>query len=134
MVVKIRLQRFGQKKVPFYHIVVANARTARQSKPLEKLGTYDPIPKDGVKYVDLNIARTKYWIGVGAQPTETAARILEKADLLLRPPKHVSNRPRGAADHKFDLVKALEGSVLAESLKVAYKSDEVLRRVGPRRG
>ncbi|KFY16299.1 hypothetical protein V491_05370 [Pseudogymnoascus sp. VKM F-3775] len=45
MVVKIRLARFGKRKAPFYNIVVAQARTARNSKPLEVLGTYDPIPK-----------------------------------------------------------------------------------------
>ncbi|CCG84233.1 protein of unknown function [Taphrina deformans PYCC 5710] len=87
MVLKIRLQRFGQKKLPFYHIVCMNARTARNSKPLEKLGTYDPIPKNGNKDITLNFERTKYWLGVGAQPTETAARLLERADLIAVRPK-----------------------------------------------
>ena len=84
MVLKIRLQRFGQKKLPFYHIVCANARTARNSKPLERLGTYDPIPKDGIKNIELNLDRTKYWLGVGAHPTDTVARLLEKVDLYKR--------------------------------------------------
>ena len=86
MVLKIRLQRFGQKKLPFYHIVCINARTARNSKPLEKLGTYDPIPKDGTKNINLDFGRTKYWLGVGAQPTDTAARLLEMVDLYTRKP------------------------------------------------
>ncbi|ORY79919.1 30S ribosomal protein S16, partial [Protomyces lactucae-debilis] len=86
MVLRIRLQRFGQKKVPFYHIVCCKARTGRQSKPLEKLGTYNPIPKDGIKDVNINFERAKYWIGVGAQPSDTCAKLLEKADLLKRPP------------------------------------------------
>lgn len=91
MVLKIRLQRFGQKKLPFYHIVCINARTARNSKPLEKLGTYDPIPKNGTKDITLNFERTKYWLGVGAQPTETAAKLLEKADLITRRPRSFKN-------------------------------------------
>ena len=83
MVLRIRLQRFGQKKAPFYHIVCTEARTARQSKPIELLGTYDPIPRDGgVKDITLNLDRTKYWIGVGAQPSETAARVLEKVTYM----------------------------------------------------
>ncbi|KAG4304785.1 hypothetical protein PORY_001838 [Pneumocystis oryctolagi] len=90
MVVKIRLQRFGINKYPFYHIVVSNARTARQSKPIEKLGTYDPIPKDGTKNVEINFLRTKYWIGVGAQPTDVVYRLLEKISLL--PPKVFPNK------------------------------------------
>ena len=82
MVLKIRLQRFGQKKKPFYHIVCANARTARNSKPLEKLGMYDPIPTtEGVKHIELNFERTKYWLGVGAHPTDTVGKLLEKAEL-----------------------------------------------------
>ncbi|KTW27730.1 ribosomal protein S16 [Pneumocystis carinii B80] len=86
MVVKIRLQRFGIKKYPFYHIVVCNARTARQSKPIEKLGTYDPIPReDGTKNMEINFLRTKYWLGVGAQPTDVVYKLLEKISLL--PPK-----------------------------------------------
>lgn len=93
MVLKIRLQRFGQKKLPFYHIVCINARTARNSKPLEKLGTYDPIPKNGVKDITLNFERTKYWLGVGAQPTETAAKLLEKADLITCRPKTYKTLP-----------------------------------------
>lgn len=83
MVLRIRLQRFGQKKAPFYHIVCTNARTARQSRPIEMLGTYDPIPRDGVKDVALNMDRTKYWLGVGAQPSDTAARVLEKVIITL---------------------------------------------------
>ncbi|KEQ77094.1 ribosomal protein S16 [Aureobasidium namibiae CBS 147.97] len=85
MVLKIRLARFGKRHAPFYNIVVAHARTARGSKPLEVLGTYDPIPKtptDGnetakkFKDIKLDIHRAKYWLGVGAQPSEPAWRLL----------------------------------------------------------
>ncbi|THZ29186.1 hypothetical protein D6C91_01622 [Aureobasidium pullulans] len=85
MVLKIRLARFGKRHAPFYNIVVAHARTARGSKPLEVLGTYDPIPKTPIdssetakkfKDIKLDIDRAKYWLGVGAQPSEPAWRLL----------------------------------------------------------
>ncbi|KAL2210111.1 ribosomal protein S16 [Sarocladium strictum] len=90
MVVKIRLARFGKRNSPFYNIVVAQARTARNSKPLEVIGTYDPIPKPDPydnsgklhKDIQLDSARAKYWIGVGAQPTETAWRLLSMLGIL----------------------------------------------------
>ncbi|KAG8667400.1 37S ribosomal protein S16, mitochondrial [Fusarium poae] len=90
MVVKIRLARFGRRNQPFYNIVVAHARTARNSKPLEVIGTYDPIPKadpyddSGKLHKDIQIdrARAKYWIGVGAQPTDTAWRLLSMLGYL----------------------------------------------------
>ncbi|KAL8952934.1 MAG: hypothetical protein Q9183_007362, partial [Haloplaca sp. 2 TL-2023] len=83
MVLKIRLARFGRRNAPFYNIVVAQARTARNSKPLEVLGTYDPIPKtqpggEGkpIKDIKLDTSRAKYWLGVGAQPSDPAWRLL----------------------------------------------------------
>ncbi|KAF2843225.1 ribosomal protein S16 [Patellaria atrata CBS 101060] len=91
MVVKIRLARFGKKHAPFYNIVVAHARTARNSKPLEVLGTYDPIPKSPPpndpharpwKDIKLDRSRAKYWLGVGAQPSDPAWRLLSMIGLL----------------------------------------------------
>ncbi|KAL8655985.1 MAG: hypothetical protein Q9226_002823 [Calogaya cf. arnoldii] len=89
MVLKIRLARFGKRNRPFYNIVVAQARTARNSKPLEVLGTYDPIPKpppsgEGkpIKDIKLDTSRAKYWLGVGAQPSDPAWRLLSMIGLL----------------------------------------------------
>lgn len=91
--VRIRLARFGRKNTPVYNIVVANAWKARDAKPIEVLGTYNPIPKyvtqkqkrKGVvplKEVNLDFERTKYWIGVGAQPSDTVIRLLKKSGIL----------------------------------------------------
>ncbi|CEP63562.1 mitochondrial 37S ribosomal protein bS16m LALA0_S08e05424g [Lachancea lanzarotensis] len=91
--VRIRLARFGRKHAPQYNIVVANSHKARDKTPIEVLGTYNPIPqpltkreiKNGAiatKDVKLDMSRTKYWIGVGAQPSETAAKLLVKCGLL----------------------------------------------------
>ncbi|KAM0344070.1 hypothetical protein ACHAPU_007973 [Fusarium lateritium] len=90
MVVKIRLARFGRRNQPFYNIVIAHARTARNSRPLEVIGTYDPIPKADPydnsgklhKDIKLDSQRAKYWIGVGAQPTDTAWRLLSMVGIL----------------------------------------------------
>ncbi|KAJ4418120.1 37S ribosomal protein S16, mitochondrial [Gnomoniopsis sp. IMI 355080] len=90
MVVKIRLARFGRTNAPFYNIVVAHARTARNSKPLEVIGTYDPVPKKTSydtsgklhKDIQLDIDRAKYWIGVGAQPTDPVWRFLSMLGIL----------------------------------------------------
>lgn len=113
MVLKIRLQRFGIKKVPFYHIVCMNARTARNARPLEKLGTYDPIPKNGNKNIMLNFERTKYWLGVGAQPTDTAARLLAKANLIELKPKsyHKSIAAAAAAKEEQGLGTEVDSGV-----------------------
>jgi small subunit ribosomal protein S16 len=79
MVVRIRLARHGRRNLPFYHIVVANARTGRNSKPLEKIGTYNPVADEsGNKLINLNFERAKYWLTVGAQPSETVEKLLVK--------------------------------------------------------
>ena len=77
MAVKIRLARGGAKKRPFYRIVAADARSPRDGRFLEKLGTYNPMTKDGT--VSLDQARVDYWLGVGAQPTDAVRRLLRKA-------------------------------------------------------
>jgi small subunit ribosomal protein S16 len=76
MAVKIRLARTGAKKRPFYRIVASDARSPRDGRFLEKLGTYDPTKEPSLVLV--NQARIDYWLGVGAQPTETVARLLKK--------------------------------------------------------
>ncbi|KAK4663699.1 37S ribosomal protein S16, mitochondrial [Podospora pseudopauciseta] len=106
MVVKIRLARFGRTNSPFYNIVVAHARTARNSRPLEVIGTYDPIPKKDTydesgrlhKDIKLDISRAQYWIGVGAQPTETATRLLSMVGIV--DPKYQKTPPRKSTPKK----------------------------------
>ena len=79
MSVKIRLARFGRNKVPFYHIVVSDSRNRRDSKFLEKIGTYNPLLEDDNKEkVIINKDRAEYWLSVGAQPTERAAILMIK--------------------------------------------------------
>jgi small subunit ribosomal protein S16 len=82
MAVKIRLSRGGAKKRPYYRIVVADARAPRDGSFIEKVGSYDPmLPKDSENRVTFKEERIKYWLGVGAQPTDRVARFLGKAGL-----------------------------------------------------
>ncbi|KAJ1741418.1 37S ribosomal protein S16, mitochondrial [Coemansia sp. RSA 1086] len=101
MAVRIRFARHGVRNNPFFHIVAINARKKRDGKPLEKLGTYSPHPniKEGAKHITLDFARTKYWLGVGAQPTDGVRFLLERAGLLPPRPLHpkVKRSPAAAA-------------------------------------
>ena len=85
MALKIRLARGGSKKRPYYKIVVANSRSPRDGKYLEQVGTYNPLlAKDDENRVRLVEDRVRYWIGVGAQPTDRVARMLDKAGIKER--------------------------------------------------
>ena len=79
MAVKIRLRRMGQKKAPFYRIVVADARAPRDGRFIDEIGTYDPTQNPTEYHVDEEAA--KKWLANGAQPTETVARIFKNAGI-----------------------------------------------------
>ena len=85
MSVSIRLSRGGSKKRPYYKVVVSNSRAPRDGKYLEQLGTYNPLlAKDDTNRVRLIEDRIRYWLGVGAQPTDRVARMLDKAGIQER--------------------------------------------------
>ncbi len=75
--VKIRLQRFGAKKAPFYHIVVADSRSPRDGRIVEQIGTYDPMKTPAE--IKLDMAKVETWIKNGAKPTDTVKALIEKA-------------------------------------------------------
>ena len=75
--VKIRLQREGKKKAPFFHIVVADSRSPRDGKIVEKIGTYDPMTKPST--IVLDKAAVEKWIKNGAKPTDTVKKLIEQA-------------------------------------------------------
>ena len=79
MAVKMILKRMGQKKAPFYRIVVADSRSPRDGKFIEEIGTYDPNLEPSVIKVDEEAA--KRWLANGAQPTETVGKILKAAGI-----------------------------------------------------
>jgi small subunit ribosomal protein S16 len=85
MAVKIRLQRHGRKKAPFYHIVIADSRAPRDGKFIEKIGTYNPMTSPAT--IDLDRDAAFAWMEKGAQPTDTAAAILRLKGVMYR--KHL---------------------------------------------
>ena len=78
--VKIRLKRLGQKKAPFYRIVVADERSPRNGRNIDEIGTYDPNQEPAVVKVDEEAA--KKWIANGAKPTDTVARLFKEAGFV----------------------------------------------------
>ncbi|MDF2819984.1 MAG: ribosomal protein [Clostridiales bacterium] len=79
MAVKMRLKRLGQKKSPFYRIVVADSRSPRDGKFIEEIGTYDP--KTEPSTIKFNEELATKWLATGAQPTDIVAKLLKKAGI-----------------------------------------------------
>ncbi|MDC9822339.1 30S ribosomal protein S16 [Devosia sp. ZB163] len=97
MSLKLRLARAGTKKRPYYHVVVADARSPRDGRFIEKIGTYDPKLADKEKRVTLITERAQHWLSVGAQPTDRVARFFDAAGLLKR---EARNNPERAVPGK----------------------------------
>ena len=119
MAIKIRLARGGSKKRPFYRIVATDSRMPRDGRFIEKLGTYNPLlPKDDEKRVIMNMDRIKYWLDLGAKPTDRIQRMLESDGTL---PKTLRNNPK----------KAIAGKAAQERLKSKADKMEVQDEVEP---
>jgi len=89
MSLSIRLSRGGAKKRPYYRIVVANSRSPRDGRFIEKIGAYNPLlAKDDANRVVLDTERAKHWLSVGAQPTDRVARFLDAAGVKERPARN----------------------------------------------
>ncbi|KAI3915446.1 hypothetical protein MKW92_031920 [Papaver armeniacum] len=99
MVVRLRFSRLGCRNRPFYRVVAADSRSPRNGKQLEVLGHYDPLPgQDGGKRMGLKFDRIKYWLSVGAQPSNPVQRILFRAGVLPPPPMSAMTRKGGPRD------------------------------------
>lgn len=117
MAVVIRMARQGAKKNPFYHIVVADSRSPRDGRFIERVGTYNPMLEKGDEQrVRLNGERIKHWLGVGAQPSDRVARFLGEAKLAPMPKWNES--PKKSAPKK----KAQERA--AAAAEAAAKASE----------
>ena len=93
MAVSIRLSRGGNKKRPYYRIVVSDSRSPRDGKYLEQIGTYNPLlAKDDAARVKLDEDRARYWLGVGAQVTDRVARFLDAAGIRERAARNNPNK------------------------------------------
>jgi small subunit ribosomal protein S16 len=98
MAVKIRLKRFGKKKQPCYRLVAIDSRHHREGADIENLGIYNP-KKDPVLF-ECKEDRINYWLSVGAQPTDTAARLLGEAGVISKPKTTSSNQGVKKKDRK----------------------------------
>ena len=106
MSVRLRLARGGTKKRPIYRLVATQARSPRDGRFLEKLGTYKPlVPDDAEGRVVLNEERIRYWLGNGAQVTDRVARFLDKAGILPG-----ATRMRGTGKRAEEIAKKKAGA------------------------
>ncbi|MGQ9604888.1 MAG: 30S ribosomal protein S16 [Thermogutta sp.] len=78
MAVRIRMKKLGRKHRPFFRICATDARSPRDGRVIEELGTYDPMIPETDARVTLNVERVQYWLGVGAQPSEKVAVLIKK--------------------------------------------------------
>ncbi|MEP0846108.1 MAG: 30S ribosomal protein S16 [Phycisphaerae bacterium] len=78
MAVKLRLKRFGRTHRPYFRITAVDSRDKRDGRVLEEVGTYDPDNKESSRQVSLNADRIRYWLSVGARPTETVQNLLKR--------------------------------------------------------
>ena len=135
MSVSLRLSRGGSKKRPYYKIVVANSRAPRDGKYLEQVGTYNPLlAKDDANRVRLVEDRVRYWIGVGAQPTDRVARMLDKAGIKERaatlnpskgePGKKAKERAEEKAEKLREAEEAAAAAAAAPAVEEAPAAEE----------
>ena len=86
MAVRIRLKRVGRRHKPFYRLAAVDSRRPRDSTVIEELGSYDPTNPDADRQFVLARDRIEYWLGVGAQPSDTVRRLLEKNGIVAEAP------------------------------------------------
>ena len=122
MAVAIRLARGGSKKRPYYRIVVADSRNARDGRFLEKIGTYNPLlPKDSEERIKLDADRAKHWLSVGAQPSDRVARFLDAMGIKERAAK---NNPKKAEPGEKAKERAEEKAAKLAEAEEAKKAAE----------
>ena len=118
MPVRIRLSRRGAKKRPFYRIVVADSRRARDGKFIEKIGTYNPmLQKDNPERVKLDVEKAKEWIAKGAQPSDRVTLFLSSLGVVDKPivtEKTKKHLPRKKTQEKLAAAKKAEETLKAK--------------------
>jgi small subunit ribosomal protein S16 len=118
MSLKIRLSRAGAKKRPFYRIVVADSRSPRDGRYIEKIGTFNPLsPRDSEERVNLDTERAKHWLSHGALPTDRVLRFLDAEGLMKREPRNNPEKAKPGQkrlDREEERAKAAEEKAKAE--------------------
>ena len=123
MSLKIRLARAGAKKQPFYRIVIADARSPRDGRFIEKVGTYNPmVPQDHAERITLNEDRVKYWLANGAQATDRLSRLLVIKGLIqapARPTQTKQPQPKAKAQERLKQAAEAAAKLAAEQAAAA---------------
>ena len=129
MALSIRLSRGGSKKRPYYRIVVADARSPRDGKFIEKIGNYNPLlAKDAENRIVLDAERAKYWLSNGAQPTDRVARFLDVAGIRERAARNNPNKGKPGekaterAEERAEKLKAQEEAAAAAAAAPAEEA------------
>tara|TARA_R110002110_G_scaffold85000_2_gene220767 strand:- start:94 stop:501 length:408 start_codon:yes stop_codon:yes gene_type:complete len=120
MSLKIRLARGGAKKRPYYRIVIADTRSPRDGRFIEKIGSFNPLlPKDRDDRVVLDIERAKHWLSVGALPTDRVARFLDDAGVVKRVQSNnpTQGKPKAKAQERLEAAR-----LAAEEAKAAAEA------------
>ena len=119
MSLKIRLARAGSKKRPFYHIVVADSRSPRDGRFIERLGFFSPLtPKEAKEHrLKLDLDKVKAWLAKGALPTDRVLRFLDEAGVMKRPPRSNPEKakPKKKAQERAGAATPAEGAPAAAS-------------------
>ena len=112
----IRMARAGTKKRPFYHIVVADSRSPRDGRFIERLGYFNPLlPKDKTERLTWDLEKVKAWIAKGAQPSDRVMRFLDAAGVMKRTPRNNPEKavPRKERKARAEAAKAAAGAAPA---------------------
>jgi small subunit ribosomal protein S16 len=117
MSLRLRLARAGTKKRPVYHIVVADSRSPRDGRFIERLGYFNPLlPKDAADRLKFDLDKVKAWIAKGATPSDRILRFLDQAGVMTRPKR---NNPEKAVPRKERKARAEAAAKEAEAAKAA---------------
>jgi len=131
MASRIRLARGGAKKRPFYRIVVADSRSPRDGRFIEKIGTYNPmVGRDHPERLTFDVERARHWLGVGALPSDRVARFLASADILAAPERREQTRqhlPKKKAQERMEA----EAAARAEAEEAARAAAEAPAEEAP---
>ena len=129
MSLKIRLARAGTKKRPFYHIVIADSRSPRDGRFIERIGYFNPLlPKEKTERLKLDLDKVKAWLAKGALPTDRVLRFLDQAGVMTREKR---NNPERAIPRKERKVQAEAKEKEKEAAKEAAKAKAAAAAAAP---
>jgi small subunit ribosomal protein S16 len=123
MSLKIRLARAGTKKRPFYHVVIADSRSPRDGRFIERLGYFNPLlPKEKTERIKLDMEKIKTWLAKGALPTDRVLRFLDEAGVMKREARNNPNRAVPRKERKRLVEEAAKAAAAAAAAAAAPKT------------